>query len=110
MRDVGGYLAYVLARPLAAMMNWGQGPKTSTAEEVRTHARHRPPACPDDYEFTLIELRDSPIGAEILGTGRYMDSGLKHFRIGFDDHGVYDIVCESLHTEGWEGPELQHIE
>jgi hypothetical protein len=68
------------------------------------------PACPDDYEFTLIELRASPIVAEILDTGRYIGSGLKHLRITFDDHGVYDIVCESFHTESWEGPELQYTE
>jgi hypothetical protein len=68
------------------------------------------PACPDDYGFTLIELSDSPIVAEILDTGRYIGSGLRHFRISFDDHGVYDLVCESLRTESWEGPELQYIE
>jgi hypothetical protein len=57
---------------------------------------HRFPSNPNDVELGLIEIDDSTIVAEIRSTGRYIGKELCHFRISFDDHGTYDIVCESL--------------
>jgi hypothetical protein len=57
---------------------------------------HRVPCNPGDIEFGLIELTDSPIVGEITSTGRYIGSALRHFRISFDDHGTYDVLCEEL--------------
>lgn len=57
---------------------------------------HRLSSKPQDVEFGLIEILDSPIVSEILSTGRYIGNGLRHFRISFDDHGTYDIVCEKF--------------
>ena len=49
-----------------------------------------------DVELGLIEIADSPTVAEIRSTKRYIGEGLHHFRITFDDHGTYDIVCEKI--------------
>jgi len=57
---------------------------------------HRFSSNPQDVEFGLIEITDSPIAAEIRSTGRYIGASLHHFRICFDDHGTYDVVCERL--------------
>jgi hypothetical protein len=51
---------------------------------------------PEDIEFGLIEILGSPIVAEVRATGRYIGDNLRHFRISFDDHGTYDIICERL--------------
>jgi hypothetical protein len=55
----------------------------------------------DPYEldvgaFSLTEIDDSRAVAEIRATGRYVGSDLRHYRITFDDHGTYDVVCERL--------------
>lgn len=57
---------------------------------------HRFLSNPDDVEFGLIEIIQSPIVTEIRSTGRYVGDDLRHFRICFDDHGAYDVVCERL--------------
>jgi hypothetical protein len=57
---------------------------------------HRYSSNPQDVEFGLIEILSSPIVAEIRSTGRYIGDDLRHFRICFDDHGTYDVVCERL--------------
>jgi hypothetical protein len=67
------------------------------------------PDSPDDYAFTPIEIVDSELVADILHGGRWQNEGperdlrrvfgadgLRHIRIGFDDHGTYDIVCRGL--------------
>jgi hypothetical protein len=94
MRDVGGYLAYVLARPLAAIMNWGPGPKTSTAEEVRTHARHRPRTAEEaifahvarTFAWLMVGFLPIPIGIPIrfsLPDGPLMQPWLTFFAADF---------------------------
>ena len=57
---------------------------------------HRYPSNPKDVELGLIEMVDSPIVAEIRSTERYVGEGLRHFRISFNDHGTYDIICEKI--------------
>lgn len=57
---------------------------------------HRFPHCEDDFEFALIEITDSPVVGQLLGSGRFMHPLPKHFRIGFDDHGTYDVVCGQM--------------
>jgi hypothetical protein len=57
---------------------------------------HRYSSNPQDVEFGLIEILGSPIVAKIRSTGRYIGDDLRHFRICFDDHGTYDVVCEQL--------------
>jgi hypothetical protein len=59
---------------------------------------HRHASNPDDVEFRLIEILDSPIVSEIRSSRRYIGATLRHFRITFDDHGTYDIVCEAVHV------------
>lgn len=57
---------------------------------------HRVSSSRQDFELGLIEITDSSIVAEIRSTGRYIGEDLRHFRISFDDHGTYDIVCEKI--------------
>ncbi len=52
-----------------------------------------------DHAFSLIEITDSAVIAEINRrvTERGWDKRtLHHYRIGFDDHGRYEIVCAEL--------------
>jgi hypothetical protein len=56
---------------------------------------HRKPSNPEDSAFGLIEISDSQIIEEIVATGRRL-GGLKHYRITFDDHGSYDVVCDRV--------------
>jgi len=56
----------------------------------------------DDVAFSLIEITDSPLIAEINRRvwGRGWDvRPLHHYRIGFDDHGCYEVVCGKLNIE-----------
>jgi hypothetical protein len=34
--------------------------------------------------------------ADLRSTGRPLPAEVHHFRICFDDHGTYDVICESL--------------
>jgi hypothetical protein len=67
------------------------------------------PDSPDDYAFTPIEIADSELVADILDRGRWQNEGLerdmrhvfgadglRHIRVGFDDHGTYDVVYREL--------------
>jgi hypothetical protein len=56
---------------------------------------HRKPSNPEDSAFGLIEISDSEIIEQIVATGRRL-GGLRHYRITFDDHGTYDVVCERV--------------
>ena len=57
-----------------------------------------------DFEFALIEIVDSERINGILlrdrdtdqGSATWSVAGLHHFRLGFDDHGTYDIVALSV--------------
>lgn len=57
---------------------------------------HLLPSNADDNELGLIEIVDSEIVAAIRVTGRYIGAGIHHYRICFDDHGTYDIVCKKI--------------
>lgn len=46
--------------------------------------------------LALVEIKESPAMAQIRATGRYIGADLRHYRITFDDHGTYDVVCERL--------------
>jgi hypothetical protein len=58
---------------------------------------------PDDYEFGLIEIVDSeeirrwvtgPPGRGLPGVLK--ESDLHHYRLGFQGHGTYDIICTDM--------------
>jgi len=61
-------------------------------------------ANPRDTGFRLIEITDSALVGEFHREGKIRDrpcgviqlEDLHHFRIGFDDHGSYDIVCAGM--------------
>ena len=66
----------------------------------------------DDYEFTLIEITDSALVKGFLARGHWQNDGesgdlrtalgaeaVRHFRIGFDDHGTYDVLCGDVQVE-----------
>lgn len=66
----------------------------------------------DDYEFTLIEVTDSSLREDVYTRGRWQNEGperdlrvvlapdtLRHYRIGFDDHGTYDVLCTEVTVE-----------
>ena len=66
----------------------------------------------DDYEFTLIEVTDSSLREDVYTSGRWQNEGsernlrvvlgpdrLRHYRIGFDDHGTYDVLCTDVTVE-----------
>ena len=67
---------------------------------------------PEDFEFSLIEIIDSedirkmieggmysnsPIGERLGGVLRETD--VHHYRISFDDHGCYDVICTEIKIE-----------
>lgn len=60
----------------------------------------------EDFAFALIEIVDSQLKERMLGRGWYRniapenewmpgvrDADLHHYRIGFDEHGHYEVVC-----------------
>lgn len=55
----------------------------------------------DDYEFSLIEIMNSEIVDEFAESNVLSRSpspvvhvsDLRHFRIGFDDFGTFDVIC-----------------
>ncbi|MCP9624803.1 hypothetical protein FOH10_11975 [Nocardia otitidiscaviarum] len=62
----------------------------------------------DQFEFGLIRITESELvdqllnGADRLDPAEWYGSSMargdiRHYRIAFDDHGVYDIVCGGLH-------------
>lgn len=59
---------------------------------------------PDDTGFRLIEVVDSGTIEEFLREGKLRqrrrglikEEDLRHFRIAFDDHGTYDVVCTDV--------------
>lgn len=59
---------------------------------------------PSDTKFRLIEITDSETIRNFLGEGKLREHAfgatkeedLRHYRISFDDHGTYDIVCTSM--------------
>lgn len=61
----------------------------------------------EDYEFSLIEIMDSEIVDEFAEShvlSRPSNpvvqlSDLRHFRIGFDDFGTFDVVCIDVSLE-----------
>jgi hypothetical protein len=66
----------------------------------------------DDFEFGLIEIIDSEQIKRLLAEGLYADrppgqrlggtvdeSELRHYRIGFDDYGSFDVICRGLRVE-----------
>jgi hypothetical protein len=57
---------------------------------------HRDPYGIDVGRFALVKIENSPAVTEIRATGRYLGNDLRHYRITFDDHGTYDIICEEL--------------
>jgi hypothetical protein len=66
----------------------------------------------DDFEFGLIEVLDSELIRRMIQFSPYRDApegmrlggvlkefDLHHYRIGFDDHGTYDVVCTDLSVD-----------
>jgi hypothetical protein len=58
----------------------------------------------DDYEFSLIEIMDFEIVDEFAESNVLSRSpnpvvqlsDLRHFRIGFDDFGTFDVICTDV--------------
>jgi hypothetical protein len=57
----------------------------------------------DDYEFGLIEITNSEqVQRWVHGRpgrslpGVLKESDLHHYRLGFEEHGTYDVICTSL--------------
>jgi hypothetical protein len=61
----------------------------------------------DSSKFGLIEIEASELLAQFVAAGRVRsrssgsikEADLRHYRIVFDDHGRYDIVCTNLQIE-----------
>ncbi|HET6215160.1 MAG TPA: hypothetical protein VFE14_20010 [Micromonosporaceae bacterium] len=58
---------------------------------------------PPDTRFALISLPDSGLLRAFRTAGRIRrlagtirEEDLKHFRIAFDEHGTYDVVCTGV--------------
>lgn len=71
---------------------------------------------PDDFEFALIEILDSQLKERLLTSGPYRGFGpgerlggileetrVRHFRIGFDEHGAYDVLCTDIALKVTQG-------
>ena len=64
-----------------------------------------------DVRFALIELTDSTEVQRLIANGRFAseptgrrlgavgEANVRHYRITFDDHGTYDVVCAGLVVE-----------
>ncbi|HXL91186.1 MAG TPA: hypothetical protein VN969_19760 [Streptosporangiaceae bacterium] len=68
-----------------------------------------------DSGFALIEILDSGMIASMLDHGIYSgepkgkrfggtihEDHLRHYRIGFDDYGVFDIICLNVQVDHQE--------
>ncbi|TDD35528.1 hypothetical protein E1287_13700 [Actinomadura sp. KC06] len=64
---------------------------------------------PQDSGFHLIEITDSELVRRIVEEGHFShyppgqragasvpEDELRHYRLGFDEHGYYDVVCADL--------------
>lgn len=54
-------------------------------------------AAPEEGGLELGELEDSDRVTALVEQG--FDSDLRHFRISFDEHGRYDVICRRLQIE-----------
>jgi hypothetical protein len=52
---------------------------------------------PEQGHLELGEIEDSERVAALVEHG--FDSDLRHFRISFDEHGKYDVLCRRIHIE-----------
>lgn len=63
-----------------------------------------------EYKFGLVEIDDSKIKSELLTTwklrNRAVDEAfggeiekIKHYRLYFDEYGMYDIICKGIEIE-----------
>ncbi len=52
---------------------------------------------PEEGSLELGEIEDSDRVAALVGQG--FDSNLRHFRISFDEHGTYDVICRHIRIE-----------
>ncbi len=61
----------------------------------------------DDFEFGLIEITNSPYIADILSKSQKYRAGrglaeqmrfynVRHFRLGFDEYGCFDIIADDV--------------
>lgn len=66
----------------------------------------------DDHAFALIEILDSQLREELLSRSKYQgfspgerlggfvkETDLRHYRIGFDEHGHYDLLSVGVDIE-----------
>jgi hypothetical protein len=54
-------------------------------------------AAPEEGGLELGELEDSDRVSALMEQG--FDSDLRHFRISFDEHGKYDVICRRIRIE-----------
>jgi hypothetical protein len=54
-------------------------------------------AGPEEGRLELGELEDSDRVTALVEQG--FDSDLRHFRISFDEHGTYDVICRRIQIE-----------
>jgi hypothetical protein len=65
-----------------------------------------------DFKFALIEIIDSEQISQMLDMGMYRDrppgqrlggvvdeAALRHYRLGFDDYGAFDVICLGLRVD-----------
>jgi hypothetical protein len=53
----------------------------------------------EDMAFSLIEVADSPLIeriTQLVAERGWDERTLHHYRIAFDDHGFYEVVCAEL--------------
>ncbi|WP_432937222.1 hypothetical protein ACQPXM_24635 [Kribbella sp. CA-253562] len=59
---------------------------------------------PEDFGLELGELEGSERVTALVNQG--FDDDLRHFRISFDEHGRYDVICRTMHIDYEPGREL----
>ena len=110
--------ALVMEFPCAAWSGTGPGPTTRiTFTEVFEYRFIESKLAyfefnPQDSACALIEIVDSQLKESFLNRGWYRkiapegewlpgvrDDDLHHYRIGFDEHGHYEIVCLGIDIE-----------
>jgi hypothetical protein len=74
------------------------------------------PTDPDAHAFALIEVFDSGLKQRLIEHSKYRslpagdrlggvvkEADLRHFRIGFDHHGAYEVLCLGVQIDYIEG-------
>lgn len=73
---------------------------------------------PNEVEYALVRIESSDLISAFAESGALRQTAkpvvdlplLQHYRIAFDDHGIYDIVCLDLKITSYRAMDRLHEE